>query len=105
MTALRDAEQAGAAPHIFLVAGEASGDRLGAALMRALREQVGDRVRFSGLGGPQMTAAGIDTLFPIHDLAIIGLAAIPRQLRTILRRIRETADAAIAARPDILVII
>jgi lipid-A-disaccharide synthase len=98
-------EQTAADLHVFLVAGEESGDRLGAALMRALRQRCGRRVRFSGVGGTQMATEGLASLFPLGDLAIIGFAAIPARLPKILRRIRETADAAIAARPDVLVII
>ena len=52
-----------------------------------------------------MAAAGIPSPFAIDDLSIIGFTAIPRRLPTILRRIRETADAIIAARPDVLVIV
>jgi lipid-A-disaccharide synthase len=89
----------------FLVAAEESGDRLGAGLMRALKQQRGAQVRFAGIGGHDMAMEGLTSLFPIDDLAIIGLTAIPRRLRNILRRIREAADAVIAARPDVLVII
>lgn len=91
-------------PLIYLVAGEESGDALGAALMRALREARPD-VRFSGLGGHGMAEQGIESPFDIHELSIIGFGAIPRALPRILRRIRQTADAVIAARPDALVII
>ena len=91
--------------HVFLVAGEDSGDRLGAALMQALRQRTGGRVRFSGVGGSQMAALGLQSLFPLGDLAIVGIAAIATNLPKILGRIAETADAAIAARPDVLVIV
>jgi lipid-A-disaccharide synthase len=91
-------------PHIFLVAGEESGDALGAALMRALRALRPD-VRFGGLGGRGMAEQGIENPFGIHELSIVGFGAIPRALPRILRRIRETAEAVIAARPDALVII
>jgi lipid-A-disaccharide synthase len=90
---------------IHLVAAEESGDRLGAALMRALAQQCGGRVRFAGVGGRDMAAAGLASLFPIDDLAIMGFAAIPRRLPMILRRIRQAAAATVAARPDALVII
>jgi lipid-A-disaccharide synthase len=90
---------------IVLVAGEESGDQLGAPLMRALRERTSGRVRFAGVGGRAMAAAGLASPFPIDELAIIGFAAIPRQLPLILRRIRETADLVVAAAPDALVII
>jgi lipid-A-disaccharide synthase len=90
---------------VMLVACEESGDRLGADLMRALKERTGGAVRFAGAGGRDMAGEGVESLFPIDDLAIIGLGAIPRRLPTILRRIRETAEAIVATRPDVLVII
>jgi lipid-A-disaccharide synthase len=90
---------------IHLVAAEESGDALGAALARALAARAGGAVKLAGVGGRAMAAAGILSPFPIDDLAIVGLTAIPRRLPMILRRIRETADAIIAAAPDVLVII
>jgi lipid-A-disaccharide synthase len=92
------------APHVFLVAGEDSGDRLGAALIAAIKQRAPD-TRFSGVGGMQMAAQGVSSLFPLGDLAIIGFAAIAAGLPKILQRIRQTADAVIAAKPDVLVII
>jgi lipid-A-disaccharide synthase len=91
--------------NVFMIAGEESGDRLGGALMRALMERAGDKVRFGGVGGHDMAAQGLKSLFPIDDITVIGFSAIPLRLATILRRIRAAADAAIAARPDVLVII
>lgn len=93
-----------AAPHVFLVAGEESGDRLGAALIAAIRRQA-PGARFSGIGGAHMAQEGVPSLFPLGDLAIIGFAAIPGSLPMILRRIREAADAVTTARPDVLVIV
>jgi lipid-A-disaccharide synthase len=90
---------------VFIVAAEESGDRLGAALIQALRQRDGADIRIAGVGGHAMAAAGIRSPFPIADLAIVGFTAIPRKLPMILRRIRETADAVIAAQPDVLVII
>ncbi|MBV9427334.1 MAG: lipid-A-disaccharide synthase [Bradyrhizobiaceae bacterium] len=90
---------------VHLVAAEESGDRLGAALMRALAQRCGGRIRFGGVGGHEMQAAGLASLFPIDDLAIFGFLAIPRRLPMILRRIRQAASATAAARPDALVII
>jgi lipid-A-disaccharide synthase len=90
---------------VALAAGEESGDQLGAALMRALRERTGRQVRFVGVGGREMAAQGLAAPFPIDDVAIIGFTAIPRQLPVILRRIRETARLVLAAKPDALVII
>ncbi|MFZ2064925.1 MAG: lipid-A-disaccharide synthase [Xanthobacteraceae bacterium] len=90
---------------LYLIAAEESGDALGAALARALMERERGRLKLAGVGGRAMAAAGIASPFAIEDLSIVGLTAIPRRLPLILRRIRETADAVIAARPDALVII
>ena len=90
---------------IYIVAGEESGDALGAALANTLRANRDGSIKLSGVGGRGMAAAGIPSPFAIDDLSIIGFTTIPRRLPTILRRIRETADAIIAARPDALVII
>jgi lipid-A-disaccharide synthase len=90
---------------VFMIACEESGDRLGAALMRALARQYQGDVRFAGVGGRAMAAAGLISLFPIDQLSIMGFAEIPRLLPLILRRIREAAWAAVAAQPDVLVII
>jgi lipid-A-disaccharide synthase len=94
---------AAAALRVFIVAGEESGDRLGAPLMRALAERA--TVSFSGVGGAEMARAGLESLFAIDELAIFGFSAIPAKLPMILRRIRETAAAVIATKPDVLVII
>lgn len=91
--------------NVFLVAGEESGDRLGTALMRALKQRTGGRVRFAGVGGHGMAAEGLASLFPIEELSIIGFSAIARRLPAILRRIRETVETAVKQRPDVLVII
>jgi lipid-A-disaccharide synthase len=88
---------------VHLVAAEASGDRLGAALMRALAQRCHGNIRFAGVGGHEAT--GLTSLFPIDDLAIFGFLAIPRRLPMILRRIRQAAAAIAASRPDSLVII
>ena len=90
---------------IYLVAGEESGDALGGALARALTARGGEEVKLAGVGGRAMAAAGIISPFSIDDLSIIGIAGLARRLPTILRRIREAAEAVVAARPDVLVII
>jgi lipid-A-disaccharide synthase len=90
---------------LYLIAAEESGDALGAALALALMERERGRLKLAGVGGRAMAASGITSPFAIDDISIVGLTAIPRRLPLILRRIRETADAVIAARPDALVII
>ena len=96
---------ASVARKIFLIATEESGDRLGANLMKVLRQRLGGAVQFEGVGGQSMAREGLASLFPIEDLSIMGLAAVVKQLPMILRRIRETAGAVTQASPDILVII
>jgi lipid-A-disaccharide synthase len=88
-----------------MIATEESGDRLGANLMKVLRQRLGDAVRFVGIGGQSMAREGLTSLFPIEELSIMGLAAVVKQLPMILRRIRQTADAVVDSSPDILVII
>lgn len=90
---------------IFLIATEESGDRLGSALMKVLRQRLGDGVQFEGVGGRTMAREGLESLFPIEELSIVGFAAVLQQLPKILRLIRETADAVTEAAPDALVII
>lgn len=90
---------------IWLVAGEDSGDQLGAKLMRGL-EDLSDRpVRFGGVGGEAMIAQGFASLFPIDDVAVMGYLPVAARLRTLLRRIRQTVRDVVEARPDVLVII
>ncbi len=90
---------------IFLVAGEHSGDALGANLMTAMSAAGSGRVRFLGVGGPLMEAQGLRSLFPLSDVAVMGIGAILVRLPHLLRRLRQTVDAAIAAKPDAVVII
>jgi lipid-A-disaccharide synthase len=90
---------------LYIVAAEESGDALGAALGRALQARHGGALTLNGVGGRAMAAAGIISPFAIDELSIMGIAAIPRRLPMIFRRIRQTAAAVVAARPDALVII
>ena len=90
---------------IVLIATEESGDRLGAALMKVLRQRLGDGVQFEGVGGRGMAREALVSWFPIEELSIVGFAAVLQQLPKILRLIRQTADAVIEAAPDALVII
>jgi lipid-A-disaccharide synthase len=90
---------------IFLIATEESGDRLGANLMKVLRQRLGDAVRFEGVGGRSMAREGLVSLFPIEELSIIGLAAVVKQLPKIVGLVKETAIVAAESSPDILVII
>ena len=90
---------------IFLIATEESGDRLGAGLMKVLRQRLGDAVLFEGVGGLAMASEGLTSLFPIEELSIVGFAAVVRRLPRIMRLIRQTVDAVMQTSPDALVII
>jgi lipid-A-disaccharide synthase len=90
---------------LFLAAGEPSGDVLGAALMRALKAETGGGVRFLGVGGPQMAAEGLDTLFPQAELAVMGLVEVLPSLPRLMRRMAQTVEACVAAAPAALVTI
>lgn len=90
---------------LFLVAGEPSGDVLGAALMQGLKAEIGDAVAFAGVGGPAMAAEGLESLYPQDDLAVMGLVEVLPRLGTILRRLSQTTRACLAFRPDALVTI
>jgi lipid-A-disaccharide synthase len=90
---------------VFVVAGEPSGDELGGRLMAALRDLCGDQVRFAGVGGPAMEAQGLQSLFPMAELSVMGLFEVLPHVPRLLRRIRETAAAIDAMAPDVVVTI
>ncbi len=86
-------ESGAEAPLFFLIAGEASGDALGAHLMVALRRATGGRVRFAGLGGELMQAEGLVSLFPNSELSLMGIFEILPRAPRLFARMRETASA------------
>jgi lipid-A-disaccharide synthase len=88
----------------FLIAGEPSGDKLGAALMAGLR-QLHPAVTFSGIGGPLMQAQGMTSLFPMEELSVMGLAEVLPKYFPLKRRIAQAAEAAVAAKPAALITI
>lgn len=92
-------------PTICLVAGEESGDQLGAELMKALVERLGPDIRFCGVGGERMTALGLTSFFDMSDVSVMGLSAVLARLPLIVKRVYQTVHAAIAAAPDVMVII
>ena len=87
-----------------MLAGEASGDQLGAGLMRALRRLSPD-IGFLGVGGTAMRAEGLDSLIPLDDLAVMGFLPVIRHLPRLLARMNEAVAAVLASKPDVLVII
>jgi lipid-A-disaccharide synthase len=90
---------------LFLVAGEPSGDRLGAALMAGLKQLSGQAVEFHGIGGPMMQAEGLQTLFPMEELSVIGLTEILANYPRLARRVSDTAEAVVSMAPDALITI
>ena len=89
---------------LFLLAGEASGDRLGAELMRGLRQLKPD-VRFRGIAGPEMQSEGLDSLFDMAELSVMGLAEVLPKYFALKRRLDQTVAEVLAWKPDILVTI
>ena len=89
---------------VFLVAGEPSGDALGAALMAGLKTLVPD-VRFDGIGGPLMQAEGLVSRFDMSELSVMGIAEVLPKYFHLKRRIAETAQAVVDKRPDVLITI
>src|ERR1051325_65566 len=91
------------APFIFIVAGEPSGDALGGALIGALRERTGGRLRVAGIGGESMAGGGVASLVPLSDLAVAGIAEVLPRAPLILRRVRETVAEIRQQKPDAVV--
>ena len=90
---------------VAIVAGEESGDLLGADLIRALGRLTGREIRLIGVGGRHLQALGLKSLFDAGDIALMGVSAILRDLPRLLRRIGQTAGAVAAAKPDCLITI
>ncbi|MEQ1669853.1 MAG: lipid-A-disaccharide synthase [Hyphomicrobium sp.] len=94
----------GSVTTIFIVAGEHSGDALGAKLMAGLKTLGSGKFRFAGVGGHEMEGEGLVSLFPIEDVAVMGPLNILKALPRLRRRVLTTVDAAIAAQPHIPII-
>ena len=88
----------------FLIAGEPSGDRLGAALIAGLRE-LDPALEVRGIGGEGMAAQGLESLFPMSELSLMGIWEILPKYRALKQRIAQTAQAVIKAAPDVLITI
>ncbi len=89
---------------VYLIAGEPSGDMLGVRLMRALKTAEPE-IQFAGVGGENMEKAGINSLFDITDLAIMGIAEVIPSIPKVLRHIRETVADIAAKKPDVVITI
>lgn len=83
---------------VFIVAGEVSGDILGARIMAQMPD-----AEFVGIGGENMQSVGLRPLFPMRDLAVMGAIEVLAHARTLMRRINQTVDAIISEKPDVVV--
>src|SRR6185369_6976057 len=98
-----DASRTAPEPLIFVVSGEASGDNLAGALMRALKAKTGSHISFAGVGGPQSEREGLESLFPMRELSLMGLAEVLPHLPRLIRRLNQTTEAVLTLRPDVVV--
>ncbi|MGV1833313.1 lipid-A-disaccharide synthase [Rhizobium rhizogenes] len=90
---------------LAVIAGEVSGDLLGGDLVAALKRRYDGPVELIGVGGEALEVQGLRSLFDYSELSIMGFAQVIKQLPKLLARIRQTANAIIAAKPDVLLII
>ena len=90
---------------IALVAGEPSGDALGAKLIQALREIAGGEIEFVGVGGQHMEAAGLESAFPLSEVAVMGILPVLARLPRIFAHISWAAEHVVKAAPDGLILI
>ena len=91
--------------NVFLIAGEESGDKLGMALMQGLTEISTHPPKFSGIGGARMQAQGLETLFPMSDISVMGIVEILKQYRFLKSRVILAAQAVLDQKPDVLITI
>ncbi|OYV67023.1 MAG: lipid-A-disaccharide synthase, partial [Acidiphilium sp. 37-67-22] len=89
---------------VYIVAGEASGDVLGARLIAAMRARAGG-IEVAGIGGARMAEQGVASLFPMQDLALMGLAEVLPKIVRLRQRLEQTVADIAAKRPDIVVTI
>ncbi len=92
-----------AQPLVYLIAGELSGDLLGGRLMQALSEKTDAELRFAGVGGDNMTAQGLHSLFPMSELSVMGIAEVLPKIPKLLGRINQVVDDVERCRPDIVI--
>ncbi len=90
---------------IFLIAGEVSGDKLGASLIRSLRSQYKGDIIFQAVGGDKMAAEGVDSIFPMNQISLMGFVEILSHIFRILKLIKQTVSAINEFKPDVVVTI
>lgn len=92
-------------PLVFLIAGEVSADMIGARVMAGLRKRLGDGVRFAGIGGARMAAAGLDSLYPMDEFSLVGLTEVVPHIPRILKRMGQVATTIRDLGPDLVLCI
>jgi lipid-A-disaccharide synthase len=92
-------------PLIYIIAGEPSGDNLGALLMKGLRERTDGKIQFAGIGGPKMTEQGLDSLFPMEELSVMGFVEVLPHIPNLMGRIKQTVSDILRKRPVALITI
>ena len=90
---------------IFIIAGEDSGDKLGSAIIDSLREAFDGSINFVGIGGNGMMNRGLDSIFPMSDLSVMGLVEIALQYPNLKNRLNQTIQSILDEKPDILLTI
>lgn len=90
---------------VFIIAGEASGDKLGTEMMKGLQHLAGDKVQFAGVGGAGMIGQGLASLFPMDQISIMGIGEILSQYQALKRYIQQTVEAVLQFQPDVLITI
>ena len=90
---------------VYIIAGEASGDVLGAKLMDALRTQSQEYMDFYGIGGDRMIGHGMASLFPMSDISIMGFVEILPHIPKVLKRVNQTVADIIRVKPDVVITI
>ena len=90
---------------IFIIAGEDSGDKLGSAIIDSLREAFNGSINFVGIGGNGMMNRGLDSIFPMSDLSVMGLVEIALQYTNLKNRLNQTIQSILDEKPDILLTI
>ena len=93
------------APLIFIIAGEPSGDRIGAEVIQSIQKKRPGGVRFAGIGGVHMQKEGLTSIFPMTDLTLMGAIEIIPKLPKILKRFSQTLEAIQSVKPDLIVTI
>ena len=90
---------------IFMIAGEDSGDKLGSAIIDSLREAIDINTAFVGVGGNGMIKRGLEPIFPMHELSVMGLVEIVLEYKNLKKRLDQTVSSILSENPDILLTI